>query len=99
MTDSDRPGAHGLPVTAVGVNSYLKSYLKSTYCFCAHMHEITKYFLCTENQEQCLNPSYPTPAGPVCMCTSTAVPRSRMREQYATGGSRPSLYVAHKADG
>ena len=30
--------------------------LKSTYCFCAHMHEITKYFLFTENQEQCLNP-------------------------------------------
>ena len=26
--------------------------LKSTYCFCAHMHEITKYFLFTENQEQ-----------------------------------------------
>ena len=30
--------------------------LKSTYCFYAHMHEITKYFLFTENQEQCLNP-------------------------------------------
>ena len=28
--------------------------LKSTYCFCAHMHEITKYFLFSENQEQCL---------------------------------------------
>ena len=27
--------------------------LKSTYCFCAHMHEITKYFLFTENQQQC----------------------------------------------
>ena len=26
--------------------------LKSTYCFCAHMHEITKYFLFTEDQEQ-----------------------------------------------
>ena len=26
------------------------------------MHEITKYFLFTENQEQCLNPSYPTHA-------------------------------------
>ena len=25
------------------------------YCFCAHMHEIMKYFLFTENQEQCLN--------------------------------------------
>ena len=24
--------------------------LKSTYCFCAHMHEIIKYFLLTENQ-------------------------------------------------
>ena len=24
--------------------------LKSTYCFCAHMHEIMKYFLFTENQ-------------------------------------------------
>ena len=43
--------------------------LKSTYCFCAHMHEIIKYFLFTENQEQCLNPSYPTPAGPVCGST------------------------------
>ena len=28
------------------------SQCKSTYCFCAHMHEITKYFLYTENQEQ-----------------------------------------------
>ena len=28
--------------------------LKSTYCFTAHMHEISKYFLSTENQEQCL---------------------------------------------
>ena len=27
--------------------------LKSTYCFYAHMHEITKYFLFTENQQQC----------------------------------------------
>ena len=26
------------------------------------MHEITKYFMFTENQKQCLNPSYPTPA-------------------------------------
>ena len=24
--------------------------LKSRYCFCAHMHEITKYFLFTENR-------------------------------------------------
>ena len=24
------------------------------YCFTAHMHEISKYFLSTENQEQCL---------------------------------------------
>ena len=24
--------------------------LKSTYCFCAHMHEMMKYFLLTENQ-------------------------------------------------
>ena len=29
--------------------------LKSTYYFCAHMHEIIKYFLLTENQYQCLN--------------------------------------------
>ena len=28
------------------------SQCKSTYCFCAHMHEITKYFLFTENQKQ-----------------------------------------------
>ena len=27
--------------------------LKSTYCFCAHMHEITKYLQFTENQQQC----------------------------------------------
>ena len=27
---------------------------KFTYCFTAHMHEIPKYFLSTENQEQCL---------------------------------------------
>ena len=30
---------------------------KFTYCFTAHMHEITKYFLSTENQEQCLHNS------------------------------------------
>ena len=32
--------------------------LKFTYCFCAHMHEIVKYFILTESeiQEQCLNP-------------------------------------------
>ena len=29
--------------------------LKSTYCFCAHMHEMMKYFLFTEIHEQCLN--------------------------------------------
>ena len=28
-----------------------------TYCFTAHMHEISKYFLSTENQEQCLHNS------------------------------------------
>ena len=39
--------------------------LKSTHCFCAHMHEIMKYFLFTENQEQCLNPSYRSLTGPV----------------------------------
>ena len=34
-----------LPCTGQPVNN-----LKSTYCFCAHMHEIMKYFLFTENQ-------------------------------------------------
>ena len=29
--------------------------LKSTYCFCAHMHEIIKYFLFTEIHKQFLN--------------------------------------------
>eukprot|EP01048_Picozoa_sp_COSAG05_P000192 COSAG05_NODE_5_length_47078_cov_547.868814_18_plen_176_part_00 len=29
--------------------------LKSKYCFCAHMHEMMKYFLFTEIHEQCLN--------------------------------------------
>ena len=29
--------------------------LKSTYCFCAHMHEMMKYFLFTEIHKQCLN--------------------------------------------
>ena len=29
------------------------------------MHEIMKYFLFTENQEQCLNPSYRSLTGPV----------------------------------
>ena len=29
------------------------------------MHEITKYFLFTENQKQCLNPSYRSLTGPV----------------------------------
>ena len=27
---------------------------KFTYCFCAHMHEIVKYFILTEIQEQYL---------------------------------------------
>eukprot|EP01047_Picozoa_sp_COSAG01_P099201 COSAG01_NODE_29259_length_641_cov_1.887454_2_plen_147_part_00 len=29
--------------------------LKSKYCFCAHMHEMMKYFLFTEIHKQCLN--------------------------------------------
>ena len=33
----------------------IDSDLKSTYCFCAHMHEMMKYFLFTEIHEQCLN--------------------------------------------
>ena len=33
--------------------------LKFTYCFCAHMHEIVKYFILTEIQKQCLFPSDP----------------------------------------
>ena len=27
------------------LRTFFDSDLKSTYCFCAHMHEITKYFL------------------------------------------------------
>ena len=43
--------------------------LKSTYCFCAHMHEIMKYFLLTENQQQFLNSEHvPDPANPAPIC-------------------------------
>ena len=38
--------------------------LKFTYYFCAHMHEIVKYLLFTEIQEQCLNPVPATRSGP-----------------------------------
>ena len=38
--------------------------LKFTYCFCAHMHEIAKYFILTGIQKQCLNPVPATRSGP-----------------------------------
>ena len=42
---------------------------KSTYCFCAHMHEILKYFLLTENQQQFLNSEHASdPANPAANC-------------------------------
>ena len=41
-------GVMGQQQPAAGGQSVID--LKSTYCFCAHMHEIMKYFLLTENQ-------------------------------------------------
>ena len=35
--------------------------LKSTYCFCAHMHEMMKYFQFTEIHKQCLNQGVSNP--------------------------------------
>ena len=41
--------------------------LKSTYCFCAHMHEMMKYFLFTEIHKQCLNQlSVPSCESSIC---------------------------------
>eukprot|EP01048_Picozoa_sp_COSAG05_P004779 COSAG05_NODE_271_length_12468_cov_8.607810_2_plen_74_part_00 len=41
--------------------------LKSKYCFCAHMHEIMKYFLFTEIHKQCLNQlSVPSCESSIC---------------------------------
>ena len=46
--------------------------LKFTYCFCAHMHEIVKYFILTEIQEQCLNPMPERLIGPGRPAEATA---------------------------
>ena len=41
--------------------------LKSKYCFCAHMHEMMKYFLFTEIHKQCLNQlSVPSCESSIC---------------------------------
>ena len=47
ITDYEHVATHN-----VFYNHCLKTVLnlKSTYCFCAHMHEILNYFLFTENQ-------------------------------------------------
>ena len=50
---SSRPPSSIATGTSIRFASLIE--LKSTYFFCAHMHEILKYFLFTENQKQCLN--------------------------------------------
>ena len=44
----DRSRAKSLPEATI----YWQDQCESTYCFGAHMHEIRKYFLFTENQKQ-----------------------------------------------
>ena len=70
--------------------------LKFTYCFCAHMHEIVKYFILTENQEQCLNPVHATRSGPsrhTMYCISDTMYRAR-----STGSVHFQLSAPFTAD-